>query len=366
MVHMLFLLTGLGLACAGQMALLAGLRKSDSWGLRRALAVWGLAMPLSAILLFGVAMLPEFSEPSFQSQSNHAMNLSSSSVQLLTHTTSPEKDIALTGFWLLSISVVIALVISILQVVWLYYRTIKHTWQAPIGLSTLLYEKSLAKNKSKIQVRLWASSRAFAFNLPALRPNGQALIVISTEMVKVLETSQLQAVLWHEQMHLDRRDFQWLWLALWLRNAFWYLPGGWLLRQQLQADKELACDERVAGAGGLSLTVALTEALLRVWEATLHHKKLSFYHFEAPGLLESTQPLEPDIGKMSLLEQRVLRLLELGETDRLSQEVPVSLKHRLKAGSLLSGSVGLWLVSLELMHLLMLPLGCAFTFGLFF
>jgi beta-lactamase regulating signal transducer with metallopeptidase domain len=358
MVHLMFLLVGLGLTFVGQLALVLTLSKVKYWGLRRSLQFWGLVMPLSLILFFGVATLTEFETP----QTTLALaNVSQTSPRVFDHFAPSEKEIATSSFWILSVPVLVTFGTKLLQVVWLYYRTLKRTWLAPQGMTSLLCTKGRIK-PSKIQIRVWSSSRPFAFNLPALVPGGYNIIVISTGMIETLETTQLKAVLWHEQMHLIRRDFQWMWLTTWLRNAFWYLPVGWVLQRQLQEEKELACDERVVTTGGLALTVALTEALLKVWETLLQRNKPVFYHFEAPGLIaRSAKPTNA-----SLIEQRVTRLLELGEAEKFTEEAPNNLKRRITTGSLISGSVGLWLVSLELTHLVMLPLGCAFTIGLFF
>jgi len=341
MIHLLFLLASLGLVALGQKLALLALPRLKGWAVRRCLQLLALAMPMSVLILFSLTMLPTTLTP-------QAAHFSDS----LAHR---EWLLALVGLGIVITPVVISLGLSIVRLAWLYGRALRHTWEAPSGLEKLL-ETSKGR---KLQIRLWYSNRSFAFNLPGLRPGAKALVILSSEMVGQLTETELQAVLWHEAAHLARRDFWVIWLAEWWRNAFFYLPLGWQFFQLLKDEQELACDDRVARSGGRGLMLALADALLKVWEETSTRRAdhLSAKKVPEPGF-NVAELASPE--QVTLTEQRVNRLIEF-----VADPAAIELRgcSWLKTGGLLSGSVGLWLVGLELMHLIMLPLGCAIALG---
>ncbi len=396
MVHLGFLVASLGLVLVGQKLMLAVLPRLEGWWLRRCLQLLGLFMPLSVITLFALTMLPVMLMP----ETNHNLDPALHRDWL----------VAVIGFSFFSLPVAAALLWNIVRLAWLYGRTYRRTWLAPTGLAELSsqagQEEALAELTSayatrkanqpaltafgtspstratrppeagsgpgsfKLQpaVRLWHSSRSFAFNLPGMWPGARPLIIISTAMVEKLGLEELQAVIWHECAHLARRDFWIIWLASWWRNAFWYLPAGRRYFKLLQDEQELACDDRVVRQGGVPVALALAQALLQIWEETLagagpagggsmSARRGIFDLFEAPGLAGHSA------AGMPLTELRVNRLIELGEGVRDALPEGKTLTRRLQVGGLLSGGVGLWLAGLEIMHMVMLPLGCAISLG---
>ena len=88
-------------------------------------------------------------------------------------------------------------------------------------------------------------------------------MLLSTWMVDHLDQQELEAVLMHELVHVRRRDYLLNWVALLLRDAFFYLPTSRIAYRQLHYEKELASDDLVAQSTKRPL--ALASALTKVW-----------------------------------------------------------------------------------------------------
>ncbi len=337
MIHLLFLLASLGLVIVGQQLALVALRRLQGWNLRRWVQILALAMPFSVMVLFSLTMIPGMFVPETEHYTDHEMHR--------------EWLISIAGLAVFVTPILVALLFNSIKLIWLYRRTLGHTWEAPAGL-----EELIKGSFATAQIRLWYSPRPFAFNLPALWPGAKSIVVLSTSMLTQLDTEEIRAVLWHEGAHLAQRDFWIIWLANWWRTAFFYLPTNGPIYRLLQQEQELACDDQVAHLGGQALALALADALLKIWENMLADSRKSF-GFRAPGLASQNKI------ETGLTEQRVNRLLEL-ESSRVSRSAKTSFQIRLRTGGGLAGSVGLWLVMLEMMHLLMMPMGCAITLGL--
>jgi beta-lactamase regulating signal transducer with metallopeptidase domain len=91
----------------------------------------------------------------------------------------------------------------------------------------------------------------------------QPTLLLSTWMVEHLDQEEVEAVLMHELAHIQRADYLINWVALMLRDAFFYLPPIRVLYRQLQREKELACDDLVVHITQRPL--ALASALTKVW-----------------------------------------------------------------------------------------------------
>jgi beta-lactamase regulating signal transducer with metallopeptidase domain len=88
-------------------------------------------------------------------------------------------------------------------------------------------------------------------------------MLLSTWMVEHLDQQELEAVFMHELVHVRRRDYLLNWIALLLRDAFFYLPTSRIAYRQLRYEKELASDDLVAQSTKRPL--ALASALTKVW-----------------------------------------------------------------------------------------------------
>jgi beta-lactamase regulating signal transducer with metallopeptidase domain len=108
-------------------------------------------------------------------------------------------------------------------------------------------------------VQLARSDRPFAVLYGIRRPT----IVLSTWMVEHLDAQELEAVLVHELAHIRRHHYLLNWIALILRDAFFYLPTSRIAYRQFHYEKELVCDELVVQATRRPL--ALASALTKVW-----------------------------------------------------------------------------------------------------
>jgi len=82
-------------------------------------------------------------------------------------------------------------------------------------------------------------------------------------MIDHLDRRELEAVLMHELVHVHRHDYLLNWVALLLRDAFFYLPTSRIAYRQLHHEKELASDDLVAQSTKRPL--ALASALTKVW-----------------------------------------------------------------------------------------------------
>lgn len=292
MVHVLFLVISFALVALEQILLLKLLPKIRGWRLRQGLQIMALGMPLAVMVLFSVTMSPAVLFPEY----DHNIN----------HNSHREWLIGVVGFSLLAVPIGVSLLSNLFRLGWLYLRTFRNTWTAPAGMETLA---NPTMGQRPLKIRLWHSTRPFAFNLPGFFFN-QGIVVLSTGLVGELENDELRAVVWHEQAHLSRRDFWLTWFATWSAAAFFYMPAARTLVEVLKEDQELACDEMVASFGGTSAALALADALLKVWEKLLAFAQLSgktnTRGFQAPGLASDNTP--------TLTEQRVNRLIDFSNS----------------------------------------------------
>lgn len=341
MVHVLFLAASLLTVALEQVLLLKLLPKIRGWRLRQGLQVMALGMPLAVMALFSLTMSPAVLFPDY----DHDHNNKGAHQEWL---------LGVAAFSLLAIPVVVALGSNLVRLGWLYLRTFRHTWSAPAGMEALVNrDMSRSRSRRPFKIRLWYSTRPFAFNLPGSF-GCQGIIVLSTGLVGGLEKEELQAVIWHEQAHLVRRDFWTIWFATWSAAAFFYMPTARALVELVKEDQELACDEKVATFGGTSVALSLADALLKVWETLLTFARLSGKSgtkekgFEAPGLASGNIP--------TLTEQRVNRLIEFSSTSP-AEFLRAKTSFFSKPFLAFTFSLGIWSLCTWIIHLLCPELG---------
>lgn len=112
---------------------------------------------------------------------------------------------------------------------------------------------------AQLPVRVCRSDRPLALTFGVWRPQ----MLLSTWMIKHLDQQELEAVLIHELEHVKHRDFLVNWIALVLRDAFFYLPTSRNTYRQFAAEKEVACDDFAVHLTHRPL--ALASALAKVW-----------------------------------------------------------------------------------------------------
>ena len=94
----------------------------------------------------------------------------------------------------------------------------------------------------------------------------QPKLVASKGILELLDSSQLEAVLAHEQAHLDRRDTFWFFWLGWLRSFTLWLPQTESLWEELLLIREIRADLKATETVD---PLVLAESLLAVAQETL-------------------------------------------------------------------------------------------------
>jgi beta-lactamase regulating signal transducer with metallopeptidase domain len=126
-------------------------------------------------------------------------------------------------------------------------------------LQALVDQFAQQSDLPRMCLQLVRSDRPFALLYGIRRPT----MLLSTWMIDHFDPQELEAVLMHELVHVRRRDYLLNWVALLLRDAFFYLPTSRIAYRQLHHEKELASDDLVAQSTKRPL--ALASALTKVW-----------------------------------------------------------------------------------------------------
>ena len=132
-----------------------------------------------------------------------------------------------------------------------------------------------------------------------LRP----MILLPATLTTSLTTEELSAILSHELAHIRRYD---LWMNLLQRiieSLLFFHPVVWFLSQRLSAEREICCDDLVVSSGHHPMNYA--GSLLRMAELC------------AGVSPQNTISLAATSGGASLLEHRVLRLIQQTPSTRL-------------------------------------------------
>ncbi len=127
------------------------------------------------------------------------------------------------------------------------------------GLQALIDHLAQQSGFARPCMQLTHLNRPFALLYGIRRPT----IVLSSWMVEYLDSQELEAVLVHELAHVRRHHYLLNWIALILRDAFFYLPTSRIAYRQFHYEKELVCDELVVQVTRRPL--ALASALTKVW-----------------------------------------------------------------------------------------------------
>jgi uncharacterized protein (TIGR03435 family) len=134
-------------------------------------------------------------------------------------------------------------------------RWTRQEWLAAIyllGFATLLLRLAIGTARASALMRrarrehgqLTSAACAAPVTLGWLRP-----IVVLPQYWPAWPKSQLDAVMAHEQAHVQRRDPLFQWLALFNRAVFWFHPLAWWMERRISALAEEACDAAVLARG---------------------------------------------------------------------------------------------------------------------
>jgi Zn-dependent protease with chaperone function len=164
----------------------------------------------------------------------------------------------------------------------------RHGVPAPADVQRIADRLAEQMGTRRAQVLLCQSAEPLAITYGTRHP----VVLLSTWCVTNLDRRELEAVLAHEMGHVARSDAFVVWLAVILRDAFFYLPTSQTACRQLQREKELACDDLAVAATNRPL--ALASALARTW---LQATKRPGHRF-AEALVEAHEPIEGRIERL--------------------------------------------------------------------
>lgn len=294
-MHPLFVLSSLLMVAAAGLFILAMLRHISVWSWRRDLQLLVLAAPLVSLGLGVTGLQHFFGRTCFVG--------------------APGWDHTLGMLLPLAMALVAAgaLCLGLTRHFLLSWTLVRRSLPAPWHLQGMANQLALSLGASRPAVRIQIHDRPLAVTHGLLRPT----VLLSSWMLEKLDDRELQAVLAHELAHVARRDYQVVWLATSLRDAFFYLPTSWMAYRHLQRDKETACDDLAVVATDRPLSLA--SALGKVW-----HRAVT------GGTLSMAQPL---VGSGGIIETRIERLL--------SSQRPVSAGARSRLIALGIGGSGL-------------------------
>jgi beta-lactamase regulating signal transducer with metallopeptidase domain len=75
------------------------------------------------------------------------------------------------------------------------------------------------------------------------------VLLLPADIADRLSSAQLQAVIAHELVHVERRDNLWAAVHSLVQMLFWFHPVVWWIGGRLVAEREQACDEAVLARG---------------------------------------------------------------------------------------------------------------------
>ncbi len=144
-------------------------------------------------------------------------------------------------------------------------------------------------------------------------------LLVSTALVDQLTADEMEAILLHEQAHLEYRDTFWFFWLGWIRRLTLWLPGTEALWQELLLLRELRAD---AWAAGLTDGLLVAETLFKVTQAAAAPHRWEGAYFSG----------QEDVTR---LEARIQALV-VEPTDTSIRAFPLTQRLWLMAGVLLS------------------------------
>ncbi len=277
-MHTLLILFSLGLALGGSLLCASLLRLTRSSRSRRALQGAGLLLPAVVLGLLTSVMVHFLSQLCFQM----APRLDAAVAQTL----------SIIG----ALGIMAAITLNGTRAVLLPVHLRRHTWQAPAWLETRIAQLVAGTGlRYAPRARVAADPRPWALVAGVFKPH----LVVSSGLVALLDSEELEAVLCHELLHIHRGDLWWTAIGGVLRDLTWFLPATRRLYRLLLTEQEVACDDGVLGE---PRRLALASALARVWQAEISQGLAG----AAPrGALALSSP-----DHSARLEARVRRLLD--------------------------------------------------------
>lgn len=189
------------------------------------------------------------------------------------------------GLWMLG--VVIGLVPLVQSL--LYLRQLKQK-ALPLKMHQEQLQGWMDSHKIRRPIRLMTSSKV---NVPMSLGFVRPVILIPDFLVNHLTPAELDQVLLHEIAHLKRHDDWAKLLQKMIRALFFFHPAVWWMDRQLDAEREIACDDWVAQVTHQRRQYAA--CLVRLVEIGLHRPKL---------------PIQLGLMMASKIESRIKKLID--------------------------------------------------------
>lgn len=189
------------------------------------------------------------------------------------------------GLWVLGVVVgLVPLVQSLL-----YLRRLKQK-ALPLKTHQEQLQGWMDSHEIRRSIRLMTSSKV---NVPMSLGFVRPVILIPDFLVNHLTPTELDQVLLHEIAHLKRHDDWAKLLQKMIRALFFFHPAVWWIDRQLDAEREIACDDWVAQVTHQRRQYAA--CLVRLVEIGLHRPKL---------------PIQLGLMMASKIESRIKKLID--------------------------------------------------------
>jgi hypothetical protein len=221
------------------------LRRTITWSNRRTIQVLGLLLPAFVLSVLAAILIHFLAQACFL--------------------TAPPLDVALTQLLTTvgALGLAGGLLLNFLRTLLLPWQVRHRTWAGSPALAARVQVQARTVGLRRVPpVRVATDGRPWALVAHPLRP----ALVLSTGLLALLDTEELDAVLGHELLHLRRGDLWWTVLAGILHDLLPFWEPTRLLYRLLRLEQELACDDGVVGE---ARRLALASALARVWQAGL-------------------------------------------------------------------------------------------------
>jgi hypothetical protein len=202
-------------------------------------------------------------------------------------------------------------------------RAMARTRRATLSVGREMEGEPLLSRLSFPRLTVLDGSSTFAFTVGLLRP----AIVLSADLIRDLDTGELEAVVAHESAHVAGRDNLILLTARTIARSLWFVPGVRLAHRRLRRAVELAADNRARGQVGDGLVVA----------SSLHRFALLISSRPAGGP-KAPDPVLAWFSDDGLIVERIGRLLD--EPDRAASRLRIRLAFGLLAVVLVVFALG--------------------------
>lgn len=190
------------------------------------------------------------------------------------------QTLSVVGVSIILLCVLLNLVRSLLLV----WHLKRRTWEAPDWLQNSTNQLVIRAGLRHLpQIRVSNDERPWALTTGIVRP----CLVVSKGLITLLDAEELDAVLYHEIVHVRRGDTWRKVLFGFLRDLSWFTPHTRRLYGSMLAEQEVACDD---GVHGEPRRLALASALAHIWQANSNvqsHGTLDHWSKEQSQLTET-------------------------------------------------------------------------------